>query len=529
MNYLTPEFIESKRQEIMKDGIPQGDADRHIAEFLKDSLGDESQFSQRYNFLTQRNNDPRAVSAFLDYSIYGTTNPIERWSAPVSPIQYAGREMQQGTPKELANLGAEALPTAGMLLGGAVGAVAGLPAAPLSAGASSFLGGVAGAGIGAGIGEQGKQAAQRLLGTAEPMTTGEELKNIGISGVEGAGTELLAGGALKGISAVAKSPVGQSVAKWLGEKIPSRLINSVLKPLSKEFDFAKNPGQAVVEEKIVASTKGALKDAIIAKKNEVGSLLRSAIENASKGAKKAVIDLEPLIVRPIKDAMLAAKKRGETALYNALVDLMDGLTKNFVEEGGTIVAKGAKPLQVIPLGAWEEKQSVGEGMRWTGQAFDKDLNQVKLKIFSNLKNALTESVPEAKDLFRRYANLLGAQKSMERQMSIIERQALVGLRATGLGTIAGLGSLVTGSSPSEATMKGIAASALFGALGTTPSKTLSAQALKLIPKGVGLAIQTIEKLAPAEKALILSIIHSINSPEQNQSPESQSDNGSNFP
>ena len=55
-----------------------------------------------------------------------------------------------------------------------------------------------------------------------------------------------------------KSKPGQSAVKFLTEKIPSRIVNSILRPQNKAFDFGRDPGKGVVEEGIVASTRGSL-------------------------------------------------------------------------------------------------------------------------------------------------------------------------------------------------------------------------------------------------------------------------------
>jgi hypothetical protein len=411
-------------------------------------------------------------------------------------------------PGDLADVAGRALPTGGMLLGGAVGGILGAGAGVIGA----IPGAIAGAGAGAGIGEAGTQAAGRLMGMRKGETVGQELLGIGTEAVSGAVAE--ATGALGGkvLGAVAKSKPAQAGVKWLSEKIPFRITNSILKPISKEFDFGKNPGQAVVDERIVAPTRGILRDKIIAKKKEIGGALADVIERASVGDDVAQIDLEPLIMQPIREAMLGAKKRGESVYYNALVDLMEGLTSDFEEKGGRLVVKSVlgqemkKPLVVSPFGAWMEKQNLGDGIRWTGQAFDNDLNQVKFRIFSNVKGALTKAVPQSKELFRRYANLLGAEKSIERTVSIMERQNLASFGQTTLGGLTAIGSLATGDSTPEALVKGAGAALLLRGAGSPVVKTVTAQALRNLPKAASSIMKSIERLEPAAKAALFNYL-----------------------
>jgi len=56
--------------------------------------------------------------------------------------------------------------------------------------------------------------------------------------------------------------------KFLSEKVAPRFANSIIRPLSKEFEFGRNPGAGVAKESIKANTMSGYLDAITQKKKE---------------------------------------------------------------------------------------------------------------------------------------------------------------------------------------------------------------------------------------------------------------------
>lgn len=314
-------------------------------------------------------------------------------------------------------------------------------------------------------------AGTTAVGVAQGQSA-EELK--GIAGVT-AGFEAVPGI----IGAVAKSPVGQPIVKYLSEKIPSKLVNSIIKPDNKAFDFGRNPGLAVAEEGIIANTRGGLLTKIGEQKSIVGKEIEQAISAPEIAAKQ--IDATKAILEPLKSAKQKALQSGETGLYNRLNDLESGFTRLFIEGQGGAEVAGTKLLTGLnPKQIQELKINVGQSTRWTGQAFDNDVNQVRVAIYRNLDNMLDESVPGIAQLNSRYANLLTAEKNLERTDKNMQRLVISGLRTTGLGGV-GFGASIVGGDPlSEAALKGVATGVGFEALGSPAVKTrLATQFAKL--------------------------------------------------
>jgi len=77
---LTPETLETARKQMLDDGIDQANADLQIADYFSRKLGARSNFSNNYTRLKLKTKDTNAVSAFLDWSAYGTSGPTERFT-----------------------------------------------------------------------------------------------------------------------------------------------------------------------------------------------------------------------------------------------------------------------------------------------------------------------------------------------------------------------------------------------------------------------------------------------------------------
>ena len=278
--------------------------------------------------------------------------------------------------------------------------------------------------------------------------------------------------------------------KYLSEKIAPRAINSLIKPVAKEFSFGRNPGAGIAAEGIVANTRQGLLDAVTAKKKEVGQEIGNLLKG--KTAANKIIDVEPLLA-PIDEAITSAAGRGEQGLVNRLTNLRNGLTTEF-ETITTRTAAGTKEvravprrqrnLQMTPEDARKFKTELGEATRWHGLPFDGELNQVKVAVYRKLDDALDVAVPGIDALNQRYANLLSAEKSVEREAILKERQNLIGLIPAGVGAAVGVGSAVASGDLSieDAFLAGAAALGVKG-LSSPAVKTRVGAALgKLKPE-----------------------------------------------
>jgi len=185
-----------------------------------------------------------------------------------------------------------------------------------------------------------------------------------------------------GVSAVlgASAPL----VKWLGKKITSessRVINSLVRPISKEFEFGRNAGAGVVREGVSGATRESFYNNLISKKDELGGLIGEKLA----GASDKVVDVTPAI-NSIDDFVKKANKAGDSALATRLRDIKNAMISQFDETTGEVVGK--KSLTMSPENARILKTEIGEAMRWTGQAFDNDINQARAGVYRGINNII---------------------------------------------------------------------------------------------------------------------------------------------
>lgn len=325
--------------------------------------------------------------------ILGTGAEAASWLAPVGAVKGAVGAAK-GVSGLLPRIGAAA--RAGAPFGALGGAMqsGGAEVAKPSATLGSVLGETAKGGVGGGI-------------------AGAAIPGAGVVGREGL---RVAGKVIQPATRAAT----QFASKTLGEA-PARLLNSVIKPLEKEFRFGRDPGRTVVEERLVANTDDELAKAITVRKREVGDEIEKALTTPQASVKK--IDLRPAI-NTIDSEIEKAIRNGEQALVSRLRNIKDGLEFEFVERGGQLVKSTPKNLIVSPKDAQLVKRSIGEASKWTGQAFDNEANQARVRIYSSINDQINKAVPEVEKLNDRYGGLLSAEKSIERTMNVGRRQQL---------------------------------------------------------------------------------------------------------
>ena len=276
--------------------------------------------------------------------------------------------------------------------------------------------------------------------------------------------------------------VSAPLVKWMGKKISaqsSRVINSLVKPVSKEFEFGRNAGAGVVREKVTGATRESFYKNLFAKRQELGAKIGKELSNVNGvtvDASEAVTVFDDLI----KKANKGGKKNA--ALVERLKNERDALTGIFSEATGERI--GSRSLKLTPEKARELKTMIGDDMQWTGQAFDNQINQAKAAAYRKLNDLIEVAVPGIKKLNARYSDIFSAERAMKRTMDIVERQNLTSLPSTVLASQG---------------LTGLAGAALRSTLGSTPVKT------GIIAPGVnalGKMVQKVPALNPAVSGLV---------------------------
>lgn len=318
-------------------------------------------------------------------------------------------------------------------------------------------------------------------GLGQAMSQNKSGAEIAKDTLYGAGTGALIGGALSGTI----SGIGALAAKTGAS---ARLINSLIKPLGKEFDFGRNPGQGVVKEGIKANSIDGLMTAIQSKKKAIGEKIGSMLNAPSARDKRVNIGAA---IRAVDEKIEQAVKTGEQVLVTRLQGVRKSMTDTFGLSDGVVVSTGKKPLLVSPKQAHVVKQELGEASKWTGQAFDNDVNQARVAAYRALNDEIEKAVPGVKTYQARYGNMLSAERSLERTMSIKQRQNLIGFGEGGLGLGAGVGSVAVGASAFPATLAVIGTVLVKRILSSTAFKTRLAMFL--------------ERLSPLESKALSSL------------------------
>lgn len=300
---------------------------------------------------------------------------------------------------------------------------------------------------------------------------GESLASGGVSLAQTGDVGEAKTSALLGGAGAAVAPGAQKVAKafkeYMGEKVAPKVINSLVKPISKEFEFGKNAGAGVVKEGIKANTREGLLTKITERKTALGDEIGGLLDKV-----KTNIDVAPAINK-IDDAIKKANKAGDSTLSSRLKEVKQALTSEFDEVTGEVIGK--KNMILSPSDARKFKTEIGEAARWTGQAFDNDVNQARVAIYRGINDLIDNVAPGTKALNARFADMLSAERALQRTIDIAERQNIFGLIPAGVGSAVGVGSAIaSGDLSPESLIK----SAIIGGLATGATKSAASTAAK---------------------------------------------------
>jgi len=273
-------------------------------------------------------------------------------------------------------------------------------------------------------------------------------------------------------------PAAGIVAKKAGEILPSKIVNSLIKPLAKDFAYGKNPGKTVSELGIVANDFDELVGKIRTAKEEAGNTIGTL---RSKSTVQA--ELNPAtILAPIDEAIAQASLTPRTNA--SVLARLDDVRQDILEN----MQSGLPPEKVKGL--------VGELTKWTGNASDdklvnKTLKTVYGKINGEMDNALKQGLsPEEFTQYKKaneqYGDLISAENASIYRDKILERQNLISFGSKNAGLLTGLGvAISTGGLGLPAFFAGLGGAALDTALATPAFKTrLAALLSKLAPKDV---------------------------------------------
>jgi len=280
-------------------------------------------------------------------------------------------------------------------------------------------------------------------------------------------------------------PAADAIKNVLSQKLPGRIVESLIKPPKKEMMFGRTPGQEVAAQGLKANTLDGLEKEIAQRKNQVGTVIDGMLQSPSASAQK--IDIVPEINNVIDEAVKNAKIDGNSALASRLEDFRKG---QLMERFG--LSSMPPQWEVSPLEARKIKTAIGDSVRWSEDPLQSSMNEVKQTIYRNLNDAIDNAVPGVKEANRSYANLLSAQKSVNARIDAVNKLNFIGLTESAASVATTLaGAVLTGD---------ISSAGAMGLLGLGASKGLRASSTATGTRlAAGLA-----QLSPQQKTLLAS-------------------------
>lgn len=316
------------------------------------------------------------------------------------------------------------------------------------------------------------------------------------------------------------SGVGKGISKTVEvatKTVPIRMMNSLVKPLLRDFSYGKNPGRVLAEEGLVANSFDDLVKKIPELRKNIGNRLGSVAERLDKvsAAKKIKLDVSSAVT-PIDDAMKEAAIQNNQALVDKLAKVKKAITERLtlgVDEAGQPIVESAGKRNLSSIGfndAIEIKREIGDMTKWTGNFSDDNaINSAQKKVWGRIKAiANSEAIKadprlatEFRKLNEKYADITSADVAVKHRDKILERQNLLSMPAKfGLGGAA-LATVLSGGSIVPGIIAGASVGAIDKALGSTAVKTRIASWLaKASPKDIGLLQRKSPKVYEAMRA-----------------------------
>jgi hypothetical protein len=274
--------------------------------------------------------------------------------------------------------------------------------------------------------------------------------------------------------------VAKNVTVRFADRQAPRIINSLIKPLAKDFSYGKNPGRAIADEGIIANNFDDLIDKIRTTRQSVGEKIGQLGDNLSKSP---VLQLRSSL-NPLDEAIKNAASQNNTTVLQRLNNVKRALTEvlePMVDEKGNIgvMSIGSKNLENLTFREGRALLGeIGDLTAFTGNpSDDKIVNSTLKRIYGNIKEktlALAKEIDPQKaqefsKLTEKYADLSSAEIAAKYRDKIVQRSNLVGLSPQTVGIGTGLITAVaTGGATIPAVLAGLTG-AMVDKLASTPA------------------------------------------------------------
>lgn len=401
---------------------------------------------------------------------------------------FASEIAKIGRTQEEKDMISASQPTLGQTAGSALSL--GSLFAPVGTAAKALTTGARALGITKGASAIGKIGTGLALG--ETVDVAQNLQE-GKTGAEaftpGIGTAL--GGAIP------TAGVAKNVVARFGNRQAPRIINSLIKPLAKDFSYGKNPGRAIAEEGIVANNFDDLITKIRTTRQKIGQEIGTLGDTLSS---KPELNIRNSL-SPLDEAMKNAAAQNNATLGSRIQNVKRAIIEKLepsVDDAGNFTIKSTGQRNLEKLTFQEVRDilgEIGDMTQFTGNpSDDKLVNSALKQIYGNIKQVSLQSAektnPELAKQFRKltekYADLSSAEIAAKYRDKIVERSALIGMSPQVSGIGAGIITAVaSGGAAIPAILAGASVSVLQKLAQTPAFKTrLAAILSKMTTKEV---------------------------------------------
>ena len=416
-------------------------------------------FKNKYSVEEPETSFLEKTSNVLD-TIFGGGKVGEAIGTEIAKIKAKPEEKEFVTPRpSLGEIAGSALQSAALFIpGGTI--------------AKGLTGGIRALGLAKGASALGKIGSGLLAGEAFDVALNLQQGKTGRDALTpGLGT--LIGGGLPAAS------VAKNVVVRFGERQAPRVINSLIKPLARDFSYGKNPGRAVAEEGIVADNFDDLINEIKASRQKIGQSLGNL---SGKLSDQPLLQIESAL-NPLDDAIKVATKQNNPTLLNRINNVKRAITEVLeptTDDAGNlgIISVGKRDLDNMTFRQVRNVLSeIGDMTQFTGNPSDDKLVNSALKgVYGKIKeislkyaDAINPQLgQDFRKLTEKYADLHSAEIAAKYRDKIVERQNLVSLSPT----MAGIGgalitAVATGGATIPTALVGLS-SAVIDKLASTP-------------------------------------------------------------
>ena len=250
----------------------------------------------------------------------------------------------------------------------------------------------------------------------------------------------------------------------IGESSASRIINSLIKPLKKDLSYGKDPGRAVSQEGIIASSLNELEQKI-----GVTLQTRMAQLEAKLEESRAIFNLSN-VLDPLDTAIAKVKSapRTNAAIIQRLENLKADLLN--IPVGQELSDIGEQFSTMSAKAATDFKRKIGELTQFTGNpSDDKVVNAALKNVYGNIKDVINKKVPGVAALNERVADLISAKIATKYRAELAERQNLIKLTPKMISSMGVIGGVFSGNP--LITIISLGAAGTEAMLATTRAKT----------------------------------------------------------